>query len=327
MDNAFDCKDRLSPELDVTLLPVESKKGETFANRNGFRKILQTIRPDCLVTYNWGAIEWAMANWPHLVRHVHVEDGFGPEEARQQLPRRALTRRLVLRSSTVVVPSRQLECIALQVWKLRRSTVQYLPNGIDCARFADTTVMPLIPRGDRPVIGTVAALRAEKNLLRLIDAFCLVNKTAPCLLVIAGDGPERTRLQTRVNELGITNDVIFAGQQRATERVYRGLDIFVLSSDTEQMPTSVIEAMAAGLPIAATDVGDVRVMLSEENLPFVVSPNPETLANAMLALLNDQRLRQKVGAANQARALRNFSQDKMFAAYGMLFDASSQPIR
>src|SRR5438105_4390979 len=123
MDNQFDCRDRLDPGLDVSLTPLSYDKGSTLKNLRLFRSLLRQIRPDTLVTHNWGSIEWAMANWPGLVRHVHIEDGFGPEEADRQLPRRVLMRRMLLRNSHVVVASRKLEQIATGVWKLPPSIV------------------------------------------------------------------------------------------------------------------------------------------------------------------------------------------------------------
>lgn len=323
MDGAFEAKDKLDPTLDVTLQPVENRKGETLANRRRFRDLLHAIRPDCLVTHNWGAIEWAMANWPHLVAHIHIEDGFGPDEIQRQLWRRVLVRRLALRGSTVVVPSRLLERIATDVWRLRRSSLYYIPNGVDCARFASLATAPMVPRVGLPVIGTVAALRPEKNLARMLDAFRLVRNEMPCRLVIVGEGRERPGLEARATELGLSSDVTFTGYREDTERAYAGFDVFMLSSDTEQMPTTVIEAMATGLPVVATDVGDVDTMVAALNKPFIVPSTPETLANAALVLLRQGELRRQVGVANQTRARNEFDQRRMFAAYGELFDHAS----
>ena len=333
MDDAFDCKTRLSSELDVTFLAVRNRKGDTLGNRRRFRAILQKMRPDCLATYNWGTIEWGMANWPRLVRHVHIEDGFGPEEAMHQLPRRVLTRRLVLRGSDVVVPSLQLERIALNSWKLKRQALHYIPNGIDYDRFSRLNVEPLVARDGVPVLGTVAALRPEKNLTRLLEAFRIVRAGRPCRLVIAGDGPERGPLETAAADM--QDSVVFTGYRQDTERVYAGLDIFVLSSDTEQMPTTVIEAMAAGLPVVAANVGDVASMLATENARFVVPPTAKDLAHAIATLLDDAALRRTIGAANQLRAQREFGEAKMIAAYGELFskgaprnaERSARPLR
>jgi len=315
MDNQFDCRDRLDPGLDVTFHTLSYRKASTLANLRQFRSLLRQINPDALVTHNWGSIEWAMANWPGLVRHVHIEDGFGPEEADRQLPRRVVMRRIFLRGSHVVVASRKLEQLATGVWKLPSRIVQHIPNGIDCGRFAAPGLEPLLPPGP-PAIGTVAALRREKNLPRLLEAFRLVRQGRPCRLVIAGDGPERSVLEAQVDAMGLRADVVFTGYRTDTERVYAGLQIFALSSDTEQMPISVIEAMAAGLPVASTDVGDVYQMVCPQNRAFVRGHDAKELAKSLIALLDAPG---KIGTLNQVAARQNFSQEKMFAAYEALF--------
>ena len=319
MDNAFDAKERLDPGLDVTLLPVAVRKGHIFANLRLFRGLLTSLKPHLLVTYNWGSIEWGMANWPSKLRHVHIEDGFGPEEALGQLPRRVLTRRLVLGRSTLVMPSRTLEKIAREIWKIAPARIHYIPNGIDCARFADPAIEKYPLAGEGPVIGLVAALRPEKNIVRLLEAFAIVRRQRPCRLLIAGDGALRESLGAAAEKLGIAAEVTFAGAVGAVERVYAALDIFALSSDTEQMPLSVIEAMAAGLPVAATDVGDLRAMLAEENGAFLSARDPQALAGALLALLSNPVLRITVGEANRRVARQNFELAGMAQAYDALF--------
>jgi glycosyltransferase involved in cell wall biosynthesis len=319
MDNAFDARSRLDPGLDVQLLPVAVRKGEILANRNLFRRLLRELKPDLLVTYNWGSIEWGMANWPALLRHVHIEDGFGPEESSGQLLRRVLTRRLVLARATTVMPSRTLERIARDIWKLSPKRLFYIPNGIDCDRFVAPDIVPYPLAGEGPVIGTVAALRKEKNLPLLLEAFALLRRERPCRLVIAGDGPVREQLDADVARLKLAGDVTFTGAIAETECVYAALDIFALSSGTEQMPLSVIEAMAAGLPVAATDVGDVRVMLAEGNGPFLTAKDPQALAGSLQALLADPALRKSVGKANQRVAREKFAFQTMARAYDALF--------
>jgi glycosyltransferase involved in cell wall biosynthesis len=319
MDGDFACSARLAPGFDVRCQPIDVVKGSTLLNVRRFRRRLCEIAPDVLVTYNWGAIEWAMADVPRLARHVHVEDGFGPEEHAAQLSRRVLTRRLVLARSTVVVPSRTLHRIATEVWRLDRHRVRYVPNGIDLARFTG----PRFP-GTELVVGTVAALRAEKNLARLLRAFRRVADAMPTRLTIVGDGPERPGLERLAEQLGLTGRVRFTGHVNDPAPLYRGFDIFALSSDTEQMPLSVIEAMAAGLPVAATDVGDVAAMLGDENRPFVTPPDEVALAGAILTLARDMTLRTRVGEANRARAEAEFDQRAMAAAWQALFDGTER---
>jgi glycosyltransferase involved in cell wall biosynthesis len=317
MDGNFACAARLPDGVDVRCEPIGVAKGTmaTLGNVWRFRRLLREIGPDVLVTYNWGATEWALANIPRVARHVHVEDGFGPEERDRQLWRRVLLRRIALARSTVAMPSRTLWRIATETWRLDPRRVRYVPNGIDLARFSRPRMT-----GGELTIGTVAGLRPEKNLARLLRAFRLVADTMPARLVIAGDGPERPALQRLAHELGIDGRVRFTGHVDDPAPLYRTLDIFALSSDTEQMPLSVLEAMASGLPVAATAVGDVPAMLAAENGTFLTAPSDIALADTMLVLARDGAARERIGKANRAKASAEFDAAAMVAAWDVLFD-------
>ncbi len=132
MDNRFDAGERLSANVRWQPVQMTVKKGGLLANRSVCRQQLQRLKPDLLLSYNWGAIEWAAANLPRVVPQVHVEDGFGPEEATTQLPRRVWTRRVLLGLGRVpvVVASRRLEAIAKDIWKLPHARVRFLANGV-----------------------------------------------------------------------------------------------------------------------------------------------------------------------------------------------------
>lgn len=331
MDGNYACRERIDSRIDVEYPGLIFDKGDTWGNIRLFRRFLRQNRPSVLVTSNWGTMEWAMANLPGLVRHVHMEDGFGPEERERQIPRRVWTRRLVLRRSCIVVPSRVLQRIATEIWQLPAQRIRYVPNGVDLHRFAGPregggghSSQPangpgLDWPGTGPVIGTVAALRREKNLPRLLQAFSQVLPDTPARLVIVGDGAERAALEAAAQQLGISDRVYFTGHMTRTERAYRGFDLFAISSDTEQMPLSVLEAMAAGLAVAGTDVGDIRNMVSPANGPFIVAKDDSTLAGAIRGLLCDSELRRHIGAANRAKAALEFDQEAMFTTYFSLY--------
>lgn len=315
LDGDLACRERLRDDLDVTFPDAGATKNAMLANALRFHGKLRAWRPDVLVTCNWGAIEFALANLLPVARHLHVVDGFGPEERAAQIPRRVLIRRLALGHSPVVLPSRTLVTIARDTWKLPPRVIRHVPNGIDLGRFA-AAAQGTQRGGGTPVIGTVAALRPEKNVARLVRAVAAV---PGCRLVIVGDGPERPALEALAATLGIADRVSFVGHQAETPDFYARFDLFALSSDTEQMPLSVIEAMASGLPIAATDVGDVRPMLAAENAPFVTALDDAALAAAIRALVADAALRRRLGAANLRKARRDFDQAAMFAAYDALW--------
>lgn len=317
MDGDLACRNRLPPDAPVGFPQIALTKGDTLRTVVRLRAALRRYRPDVLVTYNWGAIEWAMANALVRCRHIHVEDGFGPEERDQQIARRVWTRRLFLRRSTVVLPSLTLTRIANAIWRLPGHAIVYVPNGVDLALFTNSSGR----NQERLVIGSVGALRPEKNVGRLLDAFAALPPMAAGL-VIAGDGPERTKLERRAAELGIADRVRFLGHVARPAEVYRELDIVAVPSDTEQMPLTVLEAMASGLPLVATDVGDIRAMVAPANHPYVVERNAGSMAAALATLARDPDARRRVGQANLERVKAEYDEAVMVRRWSSLFAAT-----
>jgi glycosyltransferase involved in cell wall biosynthesis len=329
LDNNFEAAAAIATELDVRLLPTAPSTAGVLQTILRGAALLRRVRPDLLLTYNWGAIEWAMASRLLPVsRHIHFEAGFGQREANAQISRRILFRRWALaRCALVVVPSRQLEDLAHHVWRLPAERVLYAPNGVDVARFA-APLRDKVPgftrRPGELVIGTVAPLRPEKNIGRLLRVFARLGDALPLRLIIAGDGSERGSLERLAAALGIADRVIFPGQV-APESVLGEFDIFALSSDTEQMPNALLEAMAASRAIAAVDVGDVKSIVCEDNREFIVArDNEAAFAAAIAQLLRDPGKRDRLGAMNRRRAVTQYAQERMFSRYREIFDAGRQ---
>lgn len=324
MDGITGAFDRLDPALDAKVIAVKNRRGKTLENLLLFRETLGDLRPDLLVTSNWGTIEWVAASFGCRIPHLHMEDGFGSDESQRQLQRRIWARRILLRSSKLIVPSVTLYSIARDIWRIPNRRILQIPNGVDCDRFSekldDDVVGAFGITRERPVVGAVAPLRREKNLSRLIDAFAQVIARRPAQLVIVGDGPERGKLEAQADQQGIARHVVFTGFCATPEKVLPAFSVFAVSSDTEQMPLSVLEAMASGRSVVATNVGDIQYMLARENHPFVVQKSVGKLAEAMLGLINDPARAAIIGAANAQRAREIFDQTRMFAAYGQLFD-------
>ena len=144
-------------------------------------------------------------------------------------------------------------------------------------------------------------------------------------LIIAGDGGQRASLERLASELGIADRVIFTGQV-APEAVLGTFDIFALSSDTEQMPNALLEAMAASRAIAAVNVGDVKNIVCEDNGEFIGDRDDAgAFADALTRLLGDPERRRALGWANRQRAVEEFSQERMFSAYSRIFFPDRTP--
>lgn len=310
--------------LDVEIDTAPREHRSLLAALFAIRRQLVATAPDLLLTYNWGAIEWALANSVFgLCRHVHFEDGFGPDESEKRLLRRALLRRIALaRSACVVVPSRNLETIARREWHLPATRVRYIANGIDADGFAAESMQPPLfaRRDDEVIIGTVAPLRPEKNVGRLVRVFALLDPALPARLAIAGAGTQREAIEAMARDLGIGDRVIFLGAVAEPQRALALFDIFALSSDTEQMPMSVLEAMAIGLPVVSVDVGDVKAMLAPDNRRYVVPKTDEQgFARALADLAADANSRAALGALNRTHVRRNYSWEAMVDDYDRIF--------
>ena len=289
--------------------------------------VFRNINPDIVVTHNWGAIEWALATrFRHTLRHVHIEDGFGPDEAERQLPRRVWFRRLALtgQRTTVVVPSRSLFEIATRIWALPTTKVSLIPNGIDLKRFAQVDPAQACAEAKKRegeiLIGTVARLRPEKNLGVLIHAFAKLPAQPAARLFIVGDGSELESLTAIAQDAGALDRVVFFGHTQRPEFVLRAFDIFAMSSETEQMPLGLLEAMACGLPVAATAVGDIPQMVAQENSSFLVPRGAiDALASALRQLIDSPSLRAQIGKRNLAKVTSEYDQELMFERYRELF--------
>jgi glycosyltransferase involved in cell wall biosynthesis len=175
----------------------------------------------------------------------------------------------------------------------------------------------------------VARFAPQKNHALLINAFAKGPASDPkAHLVLAGQGVLRAQLQERVNQLGLTSRVHFLGLRTDIPEVLGAADIFALGSDYEGNPLSVIEAMAAGLPIVSTAAGGVPELLQNGKQGFIVQPGRgEQLSEGMMTLLKDPELRRTMGAAAAARAKEKFDVAAMVRAYEELYDEISAPSR
>jgi glycosyltransferase involved in cell wall biosynthesis len=322
MDNCFDAGERLDPDVVWQPLRLAVIKGGALANRGAFRSVLRSLRPDLMLSYNWGAIEWASANLPRVVPHVHVEDGFGPEEATRQLPRRVWMRRALLgwNGVSVVVASRNLERLATGVWKLPAARVRFMPNGV--AIPTQERRPDQLPSAADGVlrIGTVAGLRPEKNIGRLIRAFAEVQPRHRARLVVIGSGPQLPELEALARQLGVGDQVEFTGYLSDPHARLRELDVFALSSDTEQLPLALLEAMAVGMPAVATRVGDVGDVLSDVSPQSLCAPDDASFSQALGRVLDGRDQWPAWSRAGRQKVAAEYAQARMVSDWKHTFD-------
>ncbi|MDZ4772580.1 MAG: glycosyltransferase [Planctomycetota bacterium] len=334
MDGRTDARALLSGKCDVRILDSLPRAG-SLKTLMRLRKLFASEKPSAILSYNWGAFDAVFAaRTLGFKRLVHHEDGFTSDEAVEFKSRRVTARKLMLPGVfKVVVPSQKLFGIATGLWKLAPTHVSCIPNGVALDHFAPADGHPQLRRElgipeKRLVIGACGHLRPEKNPLRLLRAAARIEREQDFHVLILGDGPERAACEALARSTAsLYGRVTFAGHVADPTQHYRVMDLFAISSDTEQMPVALIEAMASSLPVVSTEVGDVRAMLPDEQGEFVVPLGQhETvwpLAEKLTALLKDAAKRRAFGAANRRRAEERYSFHGMLRAYRDVYQAAT----
>ena len=164
---------------------------------------------------------------------------------------------------------------------------------------------------DRKVILSVGRLSREKDHLGLLDAFSRMPETLSAHLVIVGGGPERKRIEQRIETLGLTRTVTLTGQLDSAEAYYGIADLAVLPSWSEGSPNALLEAMAAGVPVAATAVGGIPEMVTDSETALLVPPgDSKALAEVMQRLLENPSLAAGLVAQGQKAIRERFAPEE-----------------
>lgn len=190
-----------------------------------------------------------------------------------------------------------------------------IPNAVDVASVPRSRP----DRRGRPLILAVGRLKAPKDFVTLVRA---LRSLPPGSFdaVIVGEGPDRSRLEEEIRGLGLEHRVRLAGERRDVPELLAAADLFVLSSASEGMPVSVLEAMAAGLPVVASRVGGVPEQVADGVTGLLVEArDPDQLAAALARLTRDPGLRARLGAAGRARAEQAFDLEPFRRAHVELY--------
>ncbi|MGB3739128.1 MAG: glycosyltransferase family 4 protein [Pontixanthobacter sp.] len=300
----------------------------SLRGRPGLRRLAAIARAmadyDLVCTYNWGAMDAVMAHRIFATRYglpplIHHEDGFNEDEFLKLKRRRNWYRRIALKTAhRLIVPSRTLAAVARDVWRQPDERLARIGNGIAVDAFMQPPQPGILPlpakREGEYWVGTLAGLRKVKNLPRLVRAFACL--PANWKLVILGEGPEEEAIRYAAERAGVSDRVHLPGFHADPARYVGAFDIFALSSDTEQFPICVAEAMAAGLPIVSPAVGDVPDMVGDTNVPFIVPRGVDDALSAALShLAIDGELRAIIGRDNRHKAAAEFGEAQMTAQY------------
>jgi glycosyltransferase involved in cell wall biosynthesis/cellulose synthase/poly-beta-1,6-N-acetylglucosamine synthase-like glycosyltransferase len=286
------------------------------------RRRLKALRPDVIHTHNEkahirGAIATLAARWAPAI--VHTRHG----ESRASGLAALANRLAVWRSGFVISVSEQASAIA-RAEGAPAHRVRVIRNGIDVNRRG----VAIDDRPARTRVVAIGRLTPVKDLPTLLRAVRMVADTDPAFQIdVVGDGPSRPALERLRRELGLERHVTFHGAREDVHAMLSEAQLFVQSSLSEGISLTLLEAMAAGVPIVATGVGGTPEVVDHGVTGLLVSPaRPERLAAAMLTVLNDRGLAQRMGAAARERAEQHFNILQMAASYEALYEeATARP--
>jgi len=332
LDGCTEAASRINVSRGVEIVSAPKDRG-LFTSPFALYQIIRRRRPDLLLTYNWGAMHAVMAAGPsRLCPILHNECGLGADEADRLKVRRVIARRLLLRFvQGTIVTSRALWRVAHERYRVPLEKLTWIRTGVDTERFYPRRSPEWRRRlgaGDSTVVlGYAGGLRPEKNLPMLLKAFA-ESAVPEARLALLGDGPCQRQLEALAAALGISRQVVFAGHSDDVPAFMGALDVFVMSSATEQTSNALLEAMASGLPVLATDVGDTAELFDPGYPSMVVARGDVTAyGRSLRRLVCEPALRAELGAVNRRRVLDRFSFDNMVSQYGALFDSAVKKVR
>ncbi len=231
---------------------------------------------------------------------VHIEHDYHFYENKPVLLSRfSLLLRFV--DAFVVVSEDIGDWLSKQIPHVARKIV-VIQNGIDCERFRPAPDKRTAMRrryqidDNAVVIGTCARLEPIKNLSLLIDAFNRFARKHPSsMLCIVGEGSQMTHLKRQAETLSLQKRIIFAGVQHAVEDFLAMLDIYAITSHNEGLPVSVLEAMASGLPVVATNVGSLSDLVSKETGILLDTPTAGEVSCAFESFADNPQIAHDAG--------------------------------
>ena len=283
---------------------------------------LRRLRPDAVFTHNYKPLLIGhMASCWVDVPVVAVSRGWTAATRKVRLYE-AMDRRVLQRVDRVVcVSNGQANKVRCAGVPDERVTV--IPNSIDVSRFgqvapeAGEMLRSLFPQPLAHIVMAVGRLSPEKGFSRLIEAAALVCRQRPDVgFALVGDGPLRDELSAQVQHLGLGDRFVFCGFRDDVDTLLPHAMCLAQSSFTEGMPNVVLEAMAASIPVVATEVGGTPELVVDGQTGWLVPPDDaETLARRVLDMVASDHLRQLMGAAGRRRVVEHFTFASQAAQY------------
>lgn len=310
---------------------IEFRKEKEFSQfLKGLYREIKNVSPNLLMTYNWGATDAIWLGRLVGVRNIiHHEHGFSVEEAQMTMWKRDICRFFVYRlASALVTVSSNLKVSIQKKYYLTDKHVRMIPNGIDTDYYSPDSHIRQGIRHELDfdtsdfVIVFSGRLDPVKNFELLLEVFRVCHHLdRKVKLLIVGDGPERQKIEQISLQKQLHTGLVMVGQKFEVLPYLRAGDVFLLTSFTEQMPLTILEAMSVGLPVVASNVGEIRNIIDDgkDGLLRDIRDGCEGFASALLNL-KDSSDRQTMSHAARAKVVTRFREAAMAQYYQTLID-------
>jgi len=316
------------PGMDV-IVP-QSRRGKSAAGVFSLLDVIKKYKPDVVHSRNWGTIESVPAAWFAKVPGViHSEHGHEVETLKQLPGRRRIFRSAVYGLADVIftVTGELREFHARQAW-FSPKRIRVITNGVDTERFAPRPHLERAIReklqlpAERLVIGTLGRIVPIKDHASLLKAAeTLIQRGVDLHVLIVGSGPDLAQHQNYAKEsAALSGRVTFLGATENVGEALSAMDVFVLSSLSEGMSNTLLEAMSCGVPVVATRVGGNPEVVEESSSGLLYTAGSVSeLSDCLARLAQDSGLRNQLGEAARERILANFSLGRMIEQYSQLY--------
>lgn len=318
---------------DVQFVALEKPPGHALWIYPKIYRVFCQLRPAIVHTRNLGALEVVVPAWAAgAAIRIHGEHGRDVSDMDGTNRKYQWIRRLYRPFVTYYIAlSRNLAHYLTHTIGIRQDCVEHIYNGVDTVRFQPSdTRQPIAgcPFNDQDhwLIGTVGRMQPIKDQPTLVRAFIRALEVAPELkaslrLVLVGDGPLKAQCETLLTEAGCREIAWLPGERGDVPDVLRGLDCFVLPSLSEGISNAILEAMASGLPVIATDVGgNGELVVAGETGELVPVSDVDAMAQSIVAYARDRGRAKQAGRAGRELAERRFSLTAMVQSYQSLYD-------
>jgi sugar transferase (PEP-CTERM/EpsH1 system associated) len=308
---------------DVEVFSIGKRPGKDFGAYFRLYKLLRKMRPTIVHTRNVGTIDCAfvafLARVPVRIHGEHGWDIFDPDGKNRKY--RFLRRIISPFVQTFVTVSRDLQRWLTEVVGIRASKVKHICNGVDTNRFKPRSHNAELEQSGDIMVGSVTRFSAIKDPLNLVDAFIdLRLKDYSLRLLMVGDGELLASAKTILRESGMDEVACLPGSRDDIPDQLRTMDIFVLCSLREGISNTVLEAMASGLPVIASDTGgNPELIEAGANGELVPPGHRQALAEAIRDYVQEPQRRRRHGRASRDRVMSLFSIELMIVKYRALY--------